>query len=381
MLQGCGISGRWPSGWCGRPIRSIMECDERNLKSGIVHRTGACLLLLVVLLAGLDLYRLWFVAMSHDFRRLMEANGWFFLSIFIWPMKQVIGFVGSESGRWDSVAGCGGLALELVLIWVALAWLCCLSVGCRRKSINGTSRNLPWREFLRLDRILDSFRMPSIRVVVGVCLLSAALPAWVAGRTSFSLHPNPVHLVFLLGGTTALCLVFLLLFGASQELVAALRGWESACEKDEWRPVLFRMILCSGLVCVLTVVAWGVTIQLFVTRAHRVAAELGPLISGLEEYQRAHGTYPLTLDAVPEYDELVQAGSLTVARGNYVGEDRINLAAFEEADAIIYLEADRYQCNVRIRKEARYSSYRFHVLLRTQDDEGWIRHTIWAYRM
>jgi hypothetical protein len=127
-----------------------------------------------------------------------------------------------------------------------------------------------------------------------------------------------------------------------------------------------------GLITVIAAVLTSLGLGLLIVKKRSVCSDLNPIISELEDYRKANGTYPPDLSAVR------RPGHLKIGEGQTTGEG-INLEGCSDYDAVFYLSPDEFLCIVPITKVLPMSFTRVYVYRWSTGQPRWTsEELIWS---
>lgn len=118
------------------------------------------------------------------------------------------------------------------------------------------------------------------------------------------------------------------------------------------------------------VTGWGAGILWRDVQCRKICPRCEPILNALEAYRSMHGEYPASLGLIPEAEELNAAG-IKVIEGRFSAEGLEGDT--DDADVVVYLDRERYFCEVRIEKKPLLSFMRYHSYLRRNGDSRWSR--------
>mgnify|MGYP006906903516 CR=1 FL=1 len=328
---------------------------------------------------GLDLSRIWFFSTGLDFEAMdafYERPFPFMQTLFSPAILLATEFVSLLGPRHATLYGWiyGLLAMggQIVISSILIAF-----AFDRKLLLQGRESRSGFRCWLLKSVTTPvpaaSLGMPPLAICVALSSVSFFGSGLVALKThNWITHTSGALIVLGCANSIALCL----LAGGFRALLAQLRGRALHVTLEQNG---LRVLLVIGVAFIGASTGGPAAIEWKAAQCRGICEKLNPLIESLESYHAQHGAYPTNLaDTVNISDFAAQSG-ISIQLGHYIGEEHINLAGARNADATIYLAADRFQCNVLIREVKRPISKSFHIYLRTNENPDWVRHTIRAY--
>jgi hypothetical protein len=225
-----------------------------------------------------------------------------------------------------------------------------------------------------LPRLMASFRERRTVAALVVGLACGSVPLVIAcyGYGSylryswFFVAPAVVVVGHALVGTVLLIREGLLLLGGA------------APDGDRGQRYRLRL-LDTLLFCAMFLLGWGAGVLCREAYARAVRRRCEPVLAALETYRSVHGSYPTDLSQIPGIDGLIEESGVTIV-GERFGRFGLPLGKIDEADAVVYLVGNRWECVVPIEQMPIMSFTRFYVYLKASDDPDWQHHyLIWQW--
>jgi len=147
--------------------------------------------------------------------------------------------------------------------------------------------------------------------------------------------------------------------------------------RGTWRQRHRFRLLDVAFFCTLFFTGWGVGILCREAYTRAVCRKCEPLLAALAKYEQTHGSYPTDLSQLPDIDGLMERSGVTIV-GERFGRDGLPLGRIDEADAVVYLDANCWKCVVPIERRFFISISRFYVYSKMSEKPVWRRdYLIW----